>query len=515
MKSKILVLWIICIDINKNYYKSMILRIMTSKRLHNSDNIMIQRVEQIFILVDTEQNKLTTELVQTVNQYNNQVFSNITSNDLFKQNNQQNEEIIITICEIMLKQGYDLRTDANYDKFQILKDKILDNSIEKHKSLYIQSRKIPFIRLCYCIQITKKRIINSQWTILDKLIIVYEKSISQILQNKRYRKIENKIKLALLYFEDQKYLDAIQMYDVAIKIDPNMLMLIMEKVLLIILLISIGESLRCLQKYQQAIEMFEQAIKIAPKQVFAYHNKGSSYQYYSKIGSLLDGLQKYQQAIQMYDEAIKIDPKYAYAYNDKGVSLDNLQKYEEAIDMYDQAIKIDNKYIEAYYNKGYSLNNLQKYQQAIQVYDEAINLDPKYAPAYLGKGQQNYYYRYKKEIRLVVQKDTNKPLRCLMKQSKQILNLFKLIMAKVQNILQKIGNSLRSLQKYQQAIEMYDKAITIDLELANAHYNKAISLYQLNQYQQAKFSFEKYLDYSPNDDDTKQMIKQCEQQIQS
>ena len=36
------------------------------------------------------------------------------------------------------------------------------------------------------------------------------------------------------------------MYDVAIKIDPNMLMLIMEKVLLIILLISIGESLRCL-----------------------------------------------------------------------------------------------------------------------------------------------------------------------------------------------------------------------------------------------------------------------------
>lgn len=81
-----------------------------------------------------------------------------------------------------------------------------------------------------------------------------------------------------------------------------------------------GFALHSLMLYDEAIECYDKALQIEPNLAFIWNNKGIA----------LHNLKKYGDAIKCYDRAIEIDPSYTYAWLSKGRVLDVLGRHKEA-----------------------------------------------------------------------------------------------------------------------------------------------------------------------------------------
>ena len=102
--------------------------------------------------------------------------------------------------------------------------------------------------------------------------------------------------------------------------------------------------------FLNALNIINKVIEINPNFAEAYNEKGGA----------LNELKKLELAIESYDKAIKINPNYAEAYYNKGVVLQNSRKLESAIESYDKAIKINANFFQAYNNKAFALQKLNK-----------------------------------------------------------------------------------------------------------------------------------------------------------
>ena len=168
--------------------------------------------------------------------------------------------------------------------------------------------------------------------------------------------------------EGEKYEQAIQCFNEAIKTDPNFVHAWYNK----------GYALICQKKYEDALECIDKATNIDSKNPYAWNYKG-----YAHLG-----LKRYDEAIRDFDKAIEIDSKgNIEVWNYKGISiLCSPQKNDEAIECFDRVINIDEKNAHAWNNKGYALNSLQRYKEAIECFDRAINIDKGFADAWHNKG---------------------------------------------------------------------------------------------------------------------------------
>ncbi len=92
-----------------------------------------------------------------------------------------------------------------------------------------------------------------------------------------------------------------------------------------------GSVLTSSGKYMDAINIYDKAIKINPQDASAWNGKGI----------VLDELGKYDEAIKAYDKAIEIDPQYFDAWTNRGVDLVNSNRYDEAKAAYEKEIKIN------------------------------------------------------------------------------------------------------------------------------------------------------------------------------
>ena len=176
------------------------------------------------------------------------------------------------------------------------------------------------------------------------------------------------------------YIEAVQAYNEAIKIDPEYAAAWNNK----------GLALDEMGEYEEAILAYEEALKLDPEYADAWYNKGNA----------LYSQGEYQEAIEAYDEAIKLHPEDAEAWNNRGVALRGQGKCAEAIMAYDEAIRLDSEHADAWYNKGNALQEQRKYAEAIVAYDEAIRLDSEHANAWYNKGNALYYQgKYDEAIR--------------------------------------------------------------------------------------------------------------------
>ncbi len=163
--------------------------------------------------------------------------------------------------------------------------------------------------------------------------------------------------------------------------------------------VSRGRELFESEKYKEAIESFEEAIKIMPKEGATYNNKGvclnalgkhreavesfdqsigssPSPEAYSNKGAALYLLGKFEKSIQCFDKAIELKPGFLDAYNNKGGVLFLLKRYKEAVKTQDRAIEIGPNSPHAYYNKAGLLRTLGRQKEAIEYYKKVIELDP-------------------------------------------------------------------------------------------------------------------------------------------
>ena len=133
-----------------------------------------------------------------------------------------------------------------------------------------------------------------------------------------------------------------------------------------------GNSYSRQGQYQQAIEDYDKAIELDPNVAPAHHNRGISYH----------ALGQNERAIEDYDKVIELDPNDGRAYYNRGNSYSRQGQYQQAIDDYDKVIELDPNDAEPYSDRGSSYHRLGQNERAIEDYDEAIKLDPDNAEAY-------------------------------------------------------------------------------------------------------------------------------------
>ena len=121
--------------------------------------------------------------------------------------------------------------------------------------------------------------------------------------------------------DDENFLEAIEFYDLILKIEPKNISALIDK----------GVTLQILGRIKLSLRSFNKALELSPKNIDALINKGSA----------LHLSEQYLDAIACYDEALEIDQKCPMALAYKGLSLGELGNLTESISCFKKALSID------------------------------------------------------------------------------------------------------------------------------------------------------------------------------
>ena len=148
--------------------------------------------------------------------------------------------------------------------------------------------------------------------------------INKILSKTMSVKIEKMLIQALEYVEDGNYSDALKLYDLALREEPDNTSVLIDK----------GVTLQNMGKLKLAIRSYDKVLNIFPKHLDALLNKGAA----------LHSDQKYLEAIECYDIVLKVDKRCTMALAYKGLSLGEMGKLQDAIKHFKKALSIDKYY---------------------------------------------------------------------------------------------------------------------------------------------------------------------------
>jgi len=251
--------------------------------------------------------------------------------------------------------------------------------------------------------------------------------------------------------------EAIECYDKAIELDPELVTAWINK----------AASLHSLGRFDEAIHCCDKAIEQGPGDATAWSNKAAAF--YSQ--------DRFDEAIYCCDKAIERNSHSAAAWSTKGISLNNLGRFDEAVGCCDKAIELDPKLAAAWSNKGTTLNSLGRFEEAIRCFDKAIELDPRLATAWNDKGLG---------------------LEGLGRAGEAIHCYDKVIELDPRNatVWNNKGHSLNSLGRFEEAIRCFDKAIEHDPKLAATWINKGNVLAKLDRSSEATGCFDRALELS-------------------
>ena len=174
----------------------------------------------------------------------------------------------------------------------------------------------------------------------------------------------------------------------------------------------------------------------------------------------------YLDEIELINNELKINPKDPELFNIKGVLHLKLKDYKEAISNFDKALNLKRK-AEYFNSKGYALTEQNIFDDANKCYEEAINLDP-----------FNRDYVYYKEINLINQKLFKNCFDCVLLNEK--------------------GKYLFRLAFYETALAYFNESIFFNPDNSDYHFNKAITLIELNDWDSSITSLNDAIKLNPN-----------------
>lgn len=143
------------------------------------------------------------------------------------------------------------------------------------------------------------------------------KDYKRIIKDYRVRKL---IKKTGKLVDQKKYLEALKIYEKAIKIDPNNVNAWICK----------GTVLDILTKYQEALEVYEKAV-VGPYICIEWRRRALR-----KLGKL-------DEALKFHKKALKLDSMYPMAWFDKCKTLYGLSEFDEALELdsgFEDALKV-------------------------------------------------------------------------------------------------------------------------------------------------------------------------------
>jgi tetratricopeptide (TPR) repeat protein len=120
-----------------------------------------------------------------------------------------------------------------------------------------------------------------------------DKALEKLKENEKLKKINNLILKGKNACDNKDYKTALNYYNEALKICPNITSIWNNK----------GLTLYYLGRYSESIECYNKALELDPNNTIAWCNKGNS----------LYKLKKYKESIECYDKALEINPYNGYA----------------------------------------------------------------------------------------------------------------------------------------------------------------------------------------------------------
>jgi len=130
-----------------------------------------------------------------------------------------------------------------------------------------------------------------------------------------------------------------------------------------------GINLMADEKLEDAVEVFEQALRIDPNSVETL----------MKLGYARFHLDDHSEALRVYDKILDIDVTNPEAWNLKGLVHYEQKKYAKALDSVEKAIESDPTYGMAWYNKACFLSLLNQVPESLEALKRSIEIDVKNA----------------------------------------------------------------------------------------------------------------------------------------
>jgi len=130
-----------------------------------------------------------------------------------------------------------------------------------------------------------------------------------------------------------------------------------------------GINLMADEKLDDAVEVFEQALRIEPDNV----------EVLMKLGYARFHLDDHNEALKVYDKVLEVDVTNPEAWNLKGLVHYEQKKYAQALDSVNKAIESDKTYGMAWYNKACFLSLLNQVPESLQALKHSIEIDVKNA----------------------------------------------------------------------------------------------------------------------------------------
>jgi tetratricopeptide (TPR) repeat protein len=134
-------------------------------------------------------------------------------------------------------------------------------------------------------------------------------------------------------------------------------------------LVKQGITLHDEGKYVEAIQKYQEAIKIDPENSLAFYEM--SYTLFTSGRG--------KEALPYLEKVLKLDPNSGGAYDMLGSIYDDDNQVERAMDYYMKGIKADPEYQRLHFNVAITYYKLGKYAEAEASATNAIKLDPKHA----------------------------------------------------------------------------------------------------------------------------------------
>ena len=273
--------------------------------------------------------------------------------------------------------------------------------------------------------------------------------------------------------------EAIECYDKALKINPNNVKAWNNKAF----------ALHNLNRLDEAIECYNKSLEIDPNFISSLRNKAFA----------LRTLNRLDEAIECYDKVLKIDPNDFGVWNNKAFSLHELNRSDEAIECYDEALKINPNYFEAWANKGFTLESLGRLDEAIECYNNALEIYPNH-PDMLNRlsvieSQKNVSVNSLEDA--LNQADTYWEE----KEYEKVIEVYDLIsdsMPKQPLVWNRKGDAYYQLGRYEEAIECFDKAFEYNPHFPFPLYYKTLSYMNLEDYENAENTVVQALMFFPD-----------------
>ncbi|MEM1281058.1 MAG: tetratricopeptide repeat protein, partial [Cyanobacteria bacterium P01_H01_bin.152] len=159
-----------------------------------------------------------------------------------------------------------------------------------------------------------------------------------------------------LFFES-RYADALDSYDRAIQLSPELYEAWFTK----------ASTLMLLQRYDEAISAYQFATQLKP----------DSYDAWSGWGTASVKAQQYEAAITALDEAIGLKPEDYLALFNRGNAYAALNQDEAALADYEAALVLKPDFAKAQFQRGQLLQKSGAYEAAIAAYDAVLELNIK------------------------------------------------------------------------------------------------------------------------------------------